>query len=44
MRRSAAQLCARHELKTPDAFRLAAAQLSGCDQLWTNDTRLAVAS
>lgn len=40
----AAELRARHGLKTPDALHLAAAQLHGCDQLWTNDTRLATAS
>ena len=40
----AAQLRARYGLKTPDALHLAAAQLSGCDQLWTKDTRLAGAS
>ena len=40
----AAELRARHRLKTPDALHLAAAQLHGCDQLWTNDSRLAAAS
>ncbi|WP_183086464.1 type II toxin-antitoxin system VapC family toxin [Mycetocola zhadangensis] len=40
----AAELRARHNLRTPDALHLAAAQLSGCDELWTNDSRLAVAS
>lgn len=40
----AAELRARHGLKTPDALHLAAAQLHGCDQLWTNDARLTAAS
>lgn len=40
----AAELRARHGLKTPDALHLAAAQLGGCTQLWTNDARLAAAS
>lgn len=40
----AAQLRARHGLGTPDALHLASAQLSGCDELWTNDNRLAVAA
>lgn len=40
----AAELRADFGLKTPDALHLAAAQLSGCDELWTNDKRLAVAS
>ena len=40
----AAELRALHSLRTPDALHLAAAQISGCDQLWTNDTRLASAS
>jgi predicted nucleic acid-binding protein len=40
----AAQLRARHGLTTPDALHLAVAQTSGCDQLWTNDARLAAAS
>ena len=40
----AAELRARHGLRTPDALHLAMAQLSGCDQLWTNDSRLAAAS
>ncbi|WP_374114499.1 type II toxin-antitoxin system prevent-host-death family antitoxin [Microbacterium paraoxydans] len=31
-------------LKTPDALHLAAAQLSGCTEPWTNDERLAAAS
>ncbi|WP_022887105.1 type II toxin-antitoxin system VapC family toxin [Glaciibacter superstes] len=40
----AAELRARYGLKTPEALHLAVAQLSGCDQLWTNDGRLASAS
>ena len=40
----AAELRARHNLRTPDALHLAVAQLSGCDELWTNDSRLAAAS
>lgn len=40
----AAELRARHGLKTPDALHLAAAQLAGCRELWTNDARLAAAS
>ncbi len=40
----AAELRARHGLRTPDALHLAAAQLAGCTELWTNDARLAVAS
>ena len=40
----AAEIRARHGLKTPDALHLAAAQLAGCDALWTNDKRLAEAS
>jgi predicted nucleic acid-binding protein len=31
-------------LKTVDALHLAAAQLAGCTQLWTNDKRLTAAS
>lgn len=31
-------------LKTVDALHLAAAQLAGCTELWTNDKRLAAAS
>ena len=37
----AAQLRAKHGLRIPDALHLAAAQLSGCAELWTNDARLA---
>ena len=39
----AAQLRARFSLKTPDALHLACAQHHGCEALWTNDERLAVA-
>ena len=37
----AAQLRARHALRTPDALHLVVAQLAGCDELWTNGNRLA---
>ncbi|GAA1246212.1 putative nucleic acid-binding protein [Microbacterium phyllosphaerae] len=40
----AAELRADFRLKTPDAVHLAAAQLSECTELWTNDKRLATAS
>lgn len=40
----AATLRARYGLKAPDALHLAAAELGGCDQFWTNDKRLAAAS
>ncbi len=40
----AAELRARHGLRTPDALHLAIAQLAGCTELWTNDSRLAAAS
>lgn len=40
----AAELRARHGIRTPDALHLAAAQLHGCDQLWTNDNRMAAAA
>lgn len=40
----AAELRARHGLRTPDALHLAVAQSQGCDELWTNDTRLAIAA
>lgn len=36
----ATDLRARHRLKTPDALHLAAAISAGCDEFWTNDTRL----
>lgn len=38
--RRAAELRARHSLKTPDALHLATAQYHGCAALWTNDNRL----
>lgn len=40
----AAELRARHGLKTPDALHLAIAQTTECAALWTNDSRLAAAS
>lgn len=40
----ATELRARHGLKTPDALHLAAAILSGCDEFWTRDARLAQAA
>ncbi len=40
----AAELRARHGIRTPDALHLAAAQLHACDQLWTNDNRMAAAA
>jgi predicted nucleic acid-binding protein len=40
----AAELRARHGLKTPDALHLAAALWGGCDELWTNDYRLSSAA
>ena len=40
----AAELRARHGIRTPDVLHLAAAQMHGCDELWTNDNRLAGAS
>ena len=40
----AAQLRARFSVKTADALHLAAAQVHGCEALWTNDDRLARAS
>ena len=40
----AAELRARYGLRTPDALHLAAAQLHGCAELWTNDNRLADAA
>lgn len=36
----AAELRARHRLKTPDAIHLAAAVTGGCDEFWTSDARL----
>ncbi|MDM4764273.1 PIN domain-containing protein [Galbitalea sp. SE-J8] len=40
----AAELRARHGLRTPDAIHLAVAQRHRCSSLWTNDSRLAPAS
>ncbi|MDR3352272.1 MAG: PIN domain-containing protein [Zoogloeaceae bacterium] len=40
----ATELRARHRLKTPDALHLAAAIEGGCDEFWTNDTRLDAAA
>jgi len=37
----AAELRAHHGLKTPDALHAALAIVNGCDELWTNDQRLA---
>jgi predicted nucleic acid-binding protein len=37
----AAELRARHRLKTPDAIHAAAALTHGCKEFWTNDRRLA---
>lgn len=42
--RAAELRAATRGLRTPDALHLAAAQLSGCTQLWTNDKRLTAAS
>lgn len=36
----AAELRAKHRLKTPDALHLATAIEHGCAELWTNDARL----
>lgn len=36
----AAELRAKHRLKTPDALHLATAIDHGCAELWTNDARL----
>lgn len=36
----AAEVRARHGLKTPDALHAACAIHHGCDELWTNDARL----
>ncbi|WP_008312680.1 type II toxin-antitoxin system VapC family toxin [Leptolyngbya sp. PCC 6406] len=38
--RHAAELRARHSLKTPDALHLAIAHHYACTELWTNDDRL----
>ncbi|MCC5872574.1 MAG: type II toxin-antitoxin system VapC family toxin [Gammaproteobacteria bacterium] len=40
----AAELRARHGLKTPDALHLACARHHACEALWTNDDRLATAA
>jgi predicted nucleic acid-binding protein len=37
----AAELRARHHLKTPDAIHAATAIFHGCNEFWTNDRRLA---
>lgn len=42
--RRAAELRARHSLKTPDALHLATAQYHDCTALWTNDNRLNIAA
>ena len=41
--RRAAELRARHNLKTPDALHLSTAQYHGCTAFWTNDNRLNIA-
>lgn len=38
--RLAAELRARHRLKTPDALHLATMQYHGVTEIWTNDERL----
>lgn len=40
----ATELRAVARIKTPDAIHLAAALISGCDEFWTNDDRLANAA
>ena len=40
----ATELRAQYGLKAPDAIHLAAALSSGCDEIWTNDDRLAKAA
>jgi predicted nucleic acid-binding protein len=41
---TATSLRAAHGIHTPDALHLAAAIVGGCDELWTNDDRLANAA
>jgi len=41
---TATSLRAAHRIHTPDALHLAAAIVGGCDELWTNDDRLAHAA
>jgi len=38
----AAELRARHGMKTPDALHAACAIRHGCDELWTNDQRFSL--
>jgi predicted nucleic acid-binding protein len=40
----ATELRVRHRVKTPDALHLAAAIHAGCEQFWTNDSKLARAA
>jgi uncharacterized protein len=40
----ATELRARFGLKTPDALHLACAEVSGCQEFWTNDDRLSRAA
>lgn len=40
----AASLRVKHGLKTPDALHLAAAQMYGCRELWTRDSKLVSAA
>ncbi|MEY3218669.1 MAG: hypothetical protein RIT27_26 [Pseudomonadota bacterium] len=40
----ALSLRVQYNLKTPDALHLATAQFHRCQQLWTNDERLAIAA
>jgi predicted nucleic acid-binding protein len=41
---TATSLRAAHGIRTPDALHLATAIAGGCDELWTNDERLARAA